>query len=224
MWRRILDVGAGLSAFLLSRFLAVSNEDFLLEFIAPLLFFLLIKKLVEFDNLDHILATVGLSTLLSLPVLFLFLSFIGPGSTCMPEPVFEIQEPVEVNTMSGEGVSRDAFDVQAGAEVVYDEPCDSASRRTISVGLVDNKVIEKPVPRLTAAERWREASGTVVVRVLIDVLTGKVVCANAVSGPAELRRAAKAAARHARFSPAHICVDGILPPVEGVLTYRFESP
>jgi hypothetical protein len=222
MRRRKLQLGAGLSAFLVSRFLAVPNEDFLLEFAAPLLLVFLIKKLIDFDSVDHLLATGALTALLSLPVVPLFLSFLPPPQNCMPGIPFHIQEPIEITRISSESVSLHTYKVQPGDVIRTDSLCHSPGLRTIPVGFLDSKVINKPAPRMTAALSSKKLSGEVTVRVLIDLPLGEVICANAVSGPADLRPAATEAARKAVFSPT--LVDGdAMPPADGLLTYRLES-
>jgi hypothetical protein len=221
MRRRILQFGAGLSAFLVSRFLAFPVEVYLLEFAAPLLLVFLIKKVLDFDSVDHLVATGALTALLSLPVAILFLSFLPPAQNCMPEIPFDIQEPIEIDRIPSESVPLDLSDLESGAVTEPDAICYARRLRTISVGLLDSKAIEKPVPNLTAEQRTKRLFGKVTVRVLIDLPLGEVICANAVSGPSELRQPATDAARKARFFPAHI--DGSdLPPAEGVLTYRFQ--
>ncbi|HVI72933.1 MAG TPA: energy transducer TonB, partial [Pyrinomonadaceae bacterium] len=67
------------------------------------------------------------------------------------------------------------------------------------------------------ARRMR-TQGTVVVEVVLDE-TGKVVSANATSGPPMLRDAAVLAALKARFSPTKL--SGQPVKVAGVINYKF---
>ena len=60
--------------------------------------------------------------------------------------------------------------------------------------------------------------GTVVVDVILDE-SGKVVSANASSGPQVLREAAVQAALRARFSPTKL--SGQPVKVSGVINYKF---
>jgi protein TonB len=60
--------------------------------------------------------------------------------------------------------------------------------------------------------------GTVIVEVVLDE-TGKVVSANATSGPPMLRDAAVQAALKARFSPTKL--SGQPVKVSGVINYKF---
>jgi len=61
-------------------------------------------------------------------------------------------------------------------------------------------------------------SGSVTVELSIDE-QGRVTSAKAVSGPAELRPAAEAAALKARFEPTRL--SGKPVNVKGVITYKF---
>ena len=67
------------------------------------------------------------------------------------------------------------------------------------------------------AKRMR-ISGMVTVEVVLDE-TGKVVAANATSGPTMLREAAVQAAMKARFSPTKL--SGQPVKVSGVINYKF---
>jgi TonB family protein len=90
--------------------------------------------------------------------------------------------------------------------------------KTISGGVLNGRAISLPKPPYPPAARAVHASGSVVVQVLIDE-DGRVVSANAVSGPPLLRGAAEAAARGARFSPTML--SGQRVKVSGVITYNF---
>lgn len=73
-----------------------------------------------------------------------------------------------------------------------------------------------PTPPIAAAAH---ASGTVEVKVIID-LEGKVIAAAAISGHPLLQGAAVSAARYARFTPAKY--NGELVKVVGVIPYTFQ--
>jgi TonB family protein len=110
------------------------------------------------------------------------------------------------------------------AETVPDniaEPAPRAAttrRMPISFGVLNSKAISMPMPPYPALARTANASGTVVVQVLVDE-NGKVLEAHAVSGHPLLRESAEAAARNARFSPTQL--SGQPVKVTGVLTYKF---
>jgi TonB family protein len=91
-------------------------------------------------------------------------------------------------------------------------------RGPISGGVLNGRAISLPLPPYPPIARAAKASGTVAVRVLIDE-DGKVTEAQAVSGPALLRKAAEEAARNARFAPTQL--SGQPVKVTGVITYNF---
>ncbi|MDT5062475.1 MAG: periplasmic protein TonB [Acidobacteriota bacterium] len=91
-------------------------------------------------------------------------------------------------------------------------------RGPISGGVLNGKAISKPQPAYPPIAKAANASGTVVVQVLIDE-DGKVTQAHAVSGHPLLRKAAEEAARNARFSPTQL--SGQPVKVTGVITYNF---
>jgi protein TonB len=88
----------------------------------------------------------------------------------------------------------------------------------ISGGVLNGRAISKPQPSYPPIAKAANASGTVVVQVLIDE-DGKVMQAHAVSGHPLLRKAAEEAARNARFSPTQL--SGQPVKVTGVITYNF---
>jgi protein TonB len=88
----------------------------------------------------------------------------------------------------------------------------------VSAGVLNGKAITLPKPPYPAAAKAVQASGTVVVHVVIDE-QGNVVTATAVSGHPLLRAAAASAARGAKFSPTKL--SGTPVKVSGVITYNF---
>lgn len=91
-------------------------------------------------------------------------------------------------------------------------------RRPVSLGVLNGKALSLPRPPYPPIARAAGASGTVVVRVLIDE-DGRVLEAEAVSGHPLLRQAAQQAALAARFSPTQL--SGQPVKVTGVITYDF---
>jgi hypothetical protein len=86
----------------------------------------------------------------------------------------------------------------------------------ISGGILNGKAVSKPAP-----DRPKDASGitgTVTVQILADE-DGKIIKAEAVSGPERLRQAAVEAAYKARLSPTRL--SGQPVKVSGVLVYNF---
>jgi len=83
-------------------------------------------------------------------------------------------------------------------------------------GLASAKLISAPKPDYPAAAKG--ISGNVTVEVAIDE-QGKVTSARAITGPAELRGAAEAAALKARFTPTKL--SGAPVSVKGIITFSF---
>jgi protein TonB len=84
--------------------------------------------------------------------------------------------------------------------------------------VLNGRAISKLMPPYPPIAKAANASGTVVVQVLIDE-DGKVTEAHAVSGHPLLRQAAEDAARNARFAPTQL--SGQPVKVTGVITYKF---
>ena len=106
--------------------------------------------------------------------------------------------------------------------VMIDEPPPSPGPKPIlkpiSGGVLNGTAISLPPPSYPEAARRMRTTGTVSVEVVLDE-TGKVVAANATSGPAILRDAAVQAALKARFSPTKL--SGQPVKVSGVINYKF---
>lgn len=88
----------------------------------------------------------------------------------------------------------------------------------VSGGVLNGKAVSLPKPPYPSLAKAANASGTVVVQVLVDE-EGEVTSATAVSGHPLLRAAAMSAARQARFSPT--LLSGRPVKVSGVITYNF---
>ena len=88
----------------------------------------------------------------------------------------------------------------------------------ISGGLLNGKAISKPQPVYPRAAKAARVSGTVYVHVILDE-SGRVISAEAVSGPPLLQEVAVEAARAARFSPT--LVSGQPVKVSGIISYNF---
>lgn len=106
--------------------------------------------------------------------------------------------------------------------VKIDEPPPSAGPKPIlkpvSGGVLNGTALQLPPPNYPEAAKRMRAAGTVVVEVVLDE-AGKVVSANATSGPTILREAAVQAAMKARFSPTKL--SGQPVKVSGVINYKF---
>jgi TonB family protein len=106
--------------------------------------------------------------------------------------------------------------------VMLDEPPPSPGPKPIlkpiSGGVLNGTAIALPPPNYPEAAKRMRTQGVVTVDVVLDE-TGKVVSANASSGPQMLRDAAVAAALKARFSPTKL--SGQPVKVAGVINYKF---
>ena len=106
--------------------------------------------------------------------------------------------------------------------VVLDEPPPVPGPRPIlkpiSGGVLNGTAISLPAPVYPDTAKRMRTTGIVTVEVVLDE-TGKVVAANATSGPSMLREAAVQAALKARFSPTKL--SGQPVKVSGVINYKF---
>lgn len=84
-------------------------------------------------------------------------------------------------------------------------------------GVLNESAIEMPAPVYPTLAK--HITGTVKVDVTVDE-QGKVIAAEATSGPKELRAAAVEAAKKARFTPTRL--HGQLLKIDGVLVYKFD--
>lgn len=90
--------------------------------------------------------------------------------------------------------------------------------KPISGGVLNGTAISLPAPLYPESAKRMRTQGIVAVEVVLDE-TGKVISANASSGPAALRDAAVQAALKARFSPTKL--SGQPVKVSGVINYKF---
>ncbi len=90
--------------------------------------------------------------------------------------------------------------------------------KPVSGGVLNGTALTLPPPSYPEAAKRMRTQGVVSVDVILDE-TGKVVAANASSGPTLLREAAVQAALKARFSPTKL--SGQPVKVAGVINYKF---
>ena len=93
--------------------------------------------------------------------------------------------------------------------------------KPVSGGVLNGKALSLPVPVYPQTAVRARTAGKVEVEVTVDE-NGKVISAQAVSGPSVLRDAAVDAARHARFSPTKL--SGAPVKVVGLINYNFTLP
>ena len=90
--------------------------------------------------------------------------------------------------------------------------------KPVSGGVLNGIAVSLPAPRYPETAKRLRVSGLVTVEVIIDE-TGKVISAQASSGPASLREVAVQAALQARFSPTKL--SGQPMKVAGLIHYKF---
>lgn len=93
--------------------------------------------------------------------------------------------------------------------------------RPLSGGVLNGKALSLPVPIYPEVARRARTAGKVEVAVVVDE-SGKVISAQAVSGPSSLRDAAVDAAKRARFSPTKL--SGAAVKMTGSINYNFSLP
>jgi TonB family protein len=90
--------------------------------------------------------------------------------------------------------------------------------KPVSGGVLNGIAMSLPAPNYPESARRLRIAGIVSVDVVVDE-TGKVISAEATSGPAGLREVAKQAALRARFSPTRL--SGQPVKVAGLINYKF---
>lgn len=90
--------------------------------------------------------------------------------------------------------------------------------KPISGGVLNGTAISLPAPVYPDPAKRMRLAGIVSVAVVVDE-TGKVISAEATSGPSPLREAAMKAALRARFSPTKL--SGQPVKVSGSINYKF---
>jgi len=115
--------------------------------------------------------------------------------------------------------------VDAGAEPLSvkldSEPPPAAPKpmlRPVSGGVLNGTAVNLPAPIYPEAAKRMRVAGVVTVQVIVDEI-GKVISAEATSGPVGLRDVAVQAALRARFSPTKL--SGQPVKVSGLINYKF---
>ncbi len=123
------------------------------------------------------------------------------------------------NSNEGRSISGNST---GNTQVTMEEPPPMPAPRPIlkpiSGGVLNGTALTLPMPTYPETAKRMRASGTVTVEVVIDEM-GKVISAQASSGPSILREAAVSAALRARFSPTKL--SGQPVKVAGVINYKF---
>jgi TonB family protein len=90
--------------------------------------------------------------------------------------------------------------------------------KPVSGGVLNGTAVSLPPPMYPDVAKRLRTAGVVTVEVVVDE-TGKVIAAQATSGPSMLREAAVQAALKARFSPTKL--SGQPVKVSGLISYKF---
>jgi protein TonB len=126
------------------------------------------------------------------------------------------------NTAPAEVKAADPNEVKTPVVDIGTEPPPTAGPKPIlkpvSGGVLNGIALSLPTPVYPEAAKRMRIAGVVTVEVILDE-TGKVVAANATSGPTMLRDSAVQAAMKARFSPTKL--SGQPVKVSGVINYKY---
>lgn len=123
---------------------------------------------------------------------------------------------VDVRTPGTPGAGLTSQEIRVSLE--EPPPAPRPILKPISGGVLNGTAISLPPPIYPDTARRMRTAGTVTVEVILDE-TGKVVSANATTGPTILRDAAVQAALKAKFSPTKL--SGQPVKVSGVINYKF---
>jgi len=108
------------------------------------------------------------------------------------------------------------------AFLVYSFKLANTKLKFINAGVVNKSAQKLPKPEYPIEARNAGAEGEVKVEIVVQMDTGKVIEANAISGHVLLQESAVKAARKAEFTPAHI--NGARVDVKAILIYHFKLP
>ncbi len=123
--------------------------------------------------------------------------------------------PAEVKATPG---SSDVGDQKVVMESEPPTPTPKPILKPVSGGVLNGTAVSLPTPNYPDPAKRMRISGIVTVSVVVDE-TGKVIAAEATSGPIQLRDAATQAALRARFSPTKL--SGQPVKVSGLINYKF---
>jgi outer membrane biosynthesis protein TonB len=146
------------------------------------------------------------------------------GEAVQSEMLLNVQFPVlppEPTATAGAGLIYNRSEMRLDRVNPASQETDDTNAEDISAeseAIVKGKAIKLAKPNYPAAARAVQASGTVVIQVLID-LDGTVFTAYPLSGHPLLRLSARNAACSSRFSPTLLNGDPI--KVSGVISYNF---
>ncbi len=125
------------------------------------------------------------------------------------------------NTTSPSGLSNVVSGNNPAKVILDSEPPPSGPKpllKPVSGGVLNGKAISLPAPSYPDSARRMRITGTVSIEVVVDE-NGKVISAQAISGPPALRDAALQAALKAKFSATML--SGSPVKVTGAINYKF---
>ncbi|HEY2867044.1 MAG TPA: energy transducer TonB [Pyrinomonadaceae bacterium] len=100
--------------------------------------------------------------------------------------------------------------------VIYNFPIE---KKCIDGGVVNKRAINIPAPDLRKIEHISKNPTVVEVRIVVDMITGKVKLARAISGYVMYFAICEESASKAKFSPS--LIDGLPVDVKATLIYKF---
>ena len=138
-------------------------------------------------------------------------------------PSVTSRKPVTLDSNAGAQLVASNANTTASPSMRFDAepPAAPAPRpilKPVSGGVLNGTAINLPSPSYPDTARRLRMAGVVVIQVVVDE-TGKVISAEALSGPSLLKDAALQAALKARFSPTKL--SGQPVKVSGVINYKF---
>jgi TonB family protein len=137
-------------------------------------------------------------------------------TTTLAANKLSVMNPAEIEDLSAEP-NANAPLVQLDAEPPPN-PAPKPILKPVSGGVLNGTAISLPSPSYPETARRMRTSGIVTVEVVVDE-NGKVISAQATSGPSTLKDAAVRAALRARFSPTTL--SGQPVKVSGLINYKF---
>ncbi|MDQ2938523.1 MAG: energy transducer TonB [Acidobacteriota bacterium] len=137
-----------------------------------------------------------------------------PGSTITADKLDDMGSVEVGNTRSDPNAQAPTVKLDSDPPPLPPKPI----LRPVSGGVLNGTAISLPSPVYPEYARRLRVTGVVAVEVVVDE-TGKVISAQAVSGPTPLREVAVQAALRARFSPTKL--SGQPLKVSGTINYKF---
>lgn len=126
----------------------------------------------------------------------------------------------QTKTKPGETIDRAVQEAKEHGETIIESCLVNCEDAAVREGVEPARVIELPDPVYPPIARAAHATGTVGVKVIVDV-DGQIIAAASITGHPLLQGAAVSAARKARFTPTK--VNGQAVKTVGVIQYNFDT-